>query len=75
VTASAAVIAAVVYFPPTQEAFATVALGAWQVAVVTALSLVPVLLVEAAKAGRRHGRPGLPATPPVPTAHPRGLSA
>jgi Ca2+-transporting ATPase len=72
VIGSAAVIAAVVYFPPTQEAFATVALGAWQVAVVTALSLVPVLLVEAAKAGRQHRRP---ATQPVRTPQPRGLSA
>ncbi len=75
VIASAAVIAAVVYFPPTQEAFATVALSGWQVAVVTALSLVPVLLVEAVKAGRRHRRPGRPASQPVRTADPRGLSA
>jgi Ca2+-transporting ATPase len=56
VVASAAVVAAIIYLPGTREAFATVPLGRWQLAAATALSLVPLLLVEAAKAVGRHRR-------------------
>jgi len=56
VTASAAVVAAVVYVPAAHDLFATVTLGPSEALATVALALVPVALAEAAKPlARRHG--------------------
>jgi Ca2+-transporting ATPase len=53
VVLSAAVLALTIYLPPLHSAFATVSLGADELAIVLALSVLPTAAVELAKAVRR----------------------
>jgi calcium-translocating P-type ATPase len=63
VAASAAVVVLAIFLPAARDAFATARLGVVDCLVVLALSLVPLVAVEAAKAVRRRG-PGTAAGPP-----------
>ena len=53
VVLSAAVLATTIYLAPLHAAFATVSLGATELAIVLALSVLPAAAVELAKAVRR----------------------
>ena len=68
VAASALVVAAVVYLPFSHDLFATVALGAGEVAVILVLALIPLLVVELLKAlvAHRSEPPGAEVTAPLP---------
>ena len=59
VVISVAVVAAAVYVPATHEALSTVSLAPSAALVAVALSLLPLALVEGAKAARRRPRPAL----------------
>jgi Ca2+-transporting ATPase len=59
VVISVAVVAAAVYLPATHEALSTVSLSLADALVAVALSLLPFMLVEGAKAARRRSWPAL----------------
>jgi Ca2+-transporting ATPase len=60
VTLSAALLLAVVYAPPLQDAAGTTSLDGGQLAIVAALALVPFALVETVKPALRRAAPGWP---------------